>query len=249
MISKKLFLFCLFVVLSQIVLADPPVTTVFVGDSEGIEIEYLLTDQIEVDTDMSFKFHLFNKSNGFRLSKVENCTFFLYDPGGTPIFVTNVSDFHAGRDIHVDVNGNNFSTFGVYNYHFQCEAQSPTGNMIGGFITRQLYVGIKSISMNGWIPLLSCLVSITAFFFVVAALIKSKTLKPLKILFFMLGIIHIFILGFLPYMITLHPTNISYYRDLMLGYFIINGIVLILFIWLRGGTLVMRAFTKTSMDD
>jgi len=94
-----------------------------------------------------------------------------------------------------------------------------------------------------WLAIVISLSLMTFLFFVASALIKNEEYMPVKGLFFILGIIHSLILGMLPVVISLNPSDSSSFYPIAVGYLAINGISIILLIYLRGFILIKKIFS------
>jgi hypothetical protein len=137
----------MFVLVSSIVYSAPPFLESSSFSNEGIQIEFPLIEGIALQESYSFHFHIFNISNGVGFKEVQNCSFHLYDPYGSHIYKTNVSEFHDEWDLEVFIDGTNFSQRGDYNYIFQC-TRNDGGNIIGGFLGTELIVGLTELTVD-----------------------------------------------------------------------------------------------------
>ena len=137
--NKKLpFIFIfLFIALAfaGIVNAVPPVqTTIATSESKGLIIEYIRDDNIQVDQDFEYHFHVYNLTNGILMNNESgiSCDGHMYDKQGF-----NVIDMSAIPDNggwYFNVSKGNFSQIGLFSYQVHCN-DSIKGGFISAVIT------------------------------------------------------------------------------------------------------------------
>lgn len=136
----SLLMFSLFFV--NIVVAVPPVTTVFSGDT-GINVEVNSMDVYKFNESRWQVIHLFNNTNGALITNTTNpniyCTLHLRNSQGFEIGTLNATVHNDHWDINGSFGANN--PIGVYVYTIECQ---DTGAKAGGYVS-----GYFEITPNG----------------------------------------------------------------------------------------------------
>ena len=120
-------------------------------------------------------------------------------------------------------------------------------------LSNSSFLGICDFEVTGdkkmWNAIVLALLGMTALFFVGAVIIKDKRLRMIKGVLFLLALINTLFLGMLPFLISLNPYDSSTFYPVGVGFLSVNGILIILFIWVYAMHLVGRAFNMTKYKD
>ena len=120
-------LFLLLISIS-IVLAVPPVTEVFLGDT-GFQIEYPYFPYIQQGRDFDFNAHVFNLTSGNPIVTGATCYFHLYNNTGKHLLELEDNVTSHNFDYIFNVGGRNFTRIGSYAYIISCNTSTE-----GGFV-------------------------------------------------------------------------------------------------------------------
>lgn len=93
-----------------------------------------------------------------------------------------------------------------------------------------------------WLAIIISLLGMTGLFGFIAFNIKNKKLKNVKVLMVLLTIVNTFMLGLLPLAITLNPSDPSKFGPVAIGYFSVNGLLLVFVVWLYAIHLVKNVW-------
>ena len=118
----------------------------------------------------------------------------------------------------------------IYFFNFT----KPTGDYLIKLCdgtTRELRVGKEDDEM-GWNAIVLSLGIMTALFLFLGYTIKDVGLKTVKLLFFMLGMINVFMMGLLPFVISSNPGNTQAFKPVAMAYFGINVVLLVALVYL-----------------
>jgi len=156
------FLFLLIGYLGVVSAVAPP--QVNVNINLGLDISFPHFDIIKQSEDFSFRFHVFNISNGVRLNNnTVNCTFELYNESGKEQFRVESMEFET-EDWEVIISGENFTRVGQYNYLVDCS----TANF-GGFV----YYGFKVTPSGVELTTARAVIYSTLFFILIFTLVST----------------------------------------------------------------------------
>jgi len=120
---------CLFLI--SLVSAQPPGDIFLSVGDKNLEIEFPAIRYLQINTEHTFNFHVFNKSNGIPVTSGIGCYFHMFDASGKHIvdlFNDTIGDF--AFDYQFSIPGDSFSNIGSYSYVIQCNSSSQ-----GGFVT------------------------------------------------------------------------------------------------------------------
>ena len=140
---KKVILPIIFLFLISFTFAQPPIFTQFVD--EGLTVDFVKINIQEQNKDFQYNFHVFNTSNGIRLSNsTTNCTFHLFMNDGVHVIQEMDIPFDVvGKDWQLTVNGNNFSRLGEYAYLIDCSSTEGLGGSVSiGFEVTESGFGV-----------------------------------------------------------------------------------------------------------
>jgi len=125
---------------------------------------------------------------------------------------------------------------------------------VGGYIvklcdfrTREVYVREEGNSM--WLAIIISLLGMTFLFGFIAFNISNPALKGVKALLVLLAVVNTFMLGFLPFAITLNPSDPAKFSPVAIGYFTVNGLLLVFTIWLYSLHLVKNVWKGGGSDE
>ena len=123
------FIFLLILV-TTLVTAQPPIFTQFVD--EGLTIDFVKITIQQQNKDFQYNFHVFNTSNGIRLTNsTTSCNFHLFMNDGVHIIQEMSIPFDvSGEDWELTVKGNNFTRLGEYAYLVDCSSTEGLGGSV-----------------------------------------------------------------------------------------------------------------------
>ena len=129
-----IFLFLFLLVLTPMVLAQPPSSFPVVQFTEGFAIEFTIIESYEFNQNILFNAHVFNISNGVRITNTTtDCSYHLFDNTGMHILNQIPMGFDVvGLDWELSVLQPNFTRLGEYSYLVACN--DSTGNL-GGLVS------------------------------------------------------------------------------------------------------------------
>ena len=115
--------------ISSISAAPPTFTQIIDG---GLTIDFVKISILEQNQDFNFNFHVFNTSNGIRLTNsTTNCTFHLFNNKGSHIIQEmNIPFDVSGGDWELKTMGGNFSRLGEYAYLVDCSSTDTLGGAV-----------------------------------------------------------------------------------------------------------------------
>lgn len=124
--------------------AIPPVQTNTIID-KGITIEVPIVETLKQNTNYRFGIHAHNSTNGLVLDNntIDFCSLHIYNSTGNHLVSENMT-FELPYDFELNVDGNNFSSAGMYAVLFYCEV---TGE-IGGFFEYGFEVTSTGTELN-----------------------------------------------------------------------------------------------------
>lgn len=131
-----IFLFLFLLVLTPMVLAQPPqATSVVINLKAGLNVDFPRIIELPQNEDFKFHFHVFNATSGLIVDNTTtNCSFELVDNNGIEIFEDSDIVF-VDDEFNVIILGGNFSRLGSYFWLINCQTGSE-----GGFISSPLVV-------------------------------------------------------------------------------------------------------------
>lgn len=235
--KKIFFLFLFLLVLSPLVIAQPPFEqrpTL----TEGYFIEIPEQGVLKANDNFTFFFHIFNISNGLPLSGVEtSCEFNLHNSSSNLVFTDISLDFDSTTfAFSIELDGANFTEVGDYTYVTHCNSTS-----FGGVVSVDVRVTSSGFSINEgnsnilYTTILFLMVLGTIF---LLGFIKTKDKFQIKWTFF--------IIGYILFLSALTLIQISL-RDSLINPVIINFIdtflaMGFLLFWFSFGLLIITWF-------
>lgn len=168
--KNRTFLFFLFFISLTLIFSKgiiAPAVSTTINTNTGLEIKYPSYENIVQNHYFDFNFHVFNISDGLPVSNTTvSCNFHLYNQSGDHIWTfSNLSHDAASEHGIVNewvarVNGNNFTTQGVYSYIIQCNSSSH-----GGFLSTNFIVSPEGVdgSLNFFIIISFFLICLAVF--------------------------------------------------------------------------------------
>ena len=129
-----IFLFLFLLVLTPMVVAQPPASFPAVQFTEGFAIEFTQVPAYEFNQDLTFNAHIFNLSNGVRIDNSStDCNYHLFSNTGALIINQQEMVFDTfGLDYEISINQGNFTRLGEYSYLIVC---NDTSNNLGGLVS------------------------------------------------------------------------------------------------------------------
>jgi len=129
--------FFVLITMSCSVTAIPPVqtTTTIAEQTNGMIIEYIQDDNIQVDEPFEYQFHVYNSSNGLLLDNTTiSCKGHMYDKKGM-LILTLIAETQEenGAGFYFNATGGNFTTPGIFSYQAHCN-DSTKGGYVSGTI-------------------------------------------------------------------------------------------------------------------
>lgn len=196
---KFIILISLFLLMNILMISAANIHFIQSSDT-GYQIQFVNNNVIKVNTSYTFNFHIFNSSNDYPL--IDNntrCEFHLYDPNGNhTASLKNIAkriETGINNEWEIEINANNFSTFGQHVYIMQC---NNTLRNIGGFVSEDIEVttsgrelGIQDSIL--YLQYFFLLLILTITFFVLAFIFNLGPNKFVSIFFLSLGIMVIII--------------------------------------------------------
>lgn len=130
-----IFLFLFLLVLTPMVVAQPPqATPVIINLEAGLAIDFPKITEIRQNQDFEFHFHVFNATTGLIVDNATtNCSFELFNNGGTSTVFNDNINFEDHR-WQIIVLGGNFTRLGGYSWLVSCAGG------LGGFTSAPLIV-------------------------------------------------------------------------------------------------------------
>lgn len=162
-----IFLFLFLIVLTPMVVAQPPqATPVIINLEAGLAIDFPKIVEIRQNQDFEFHFHVFNATTGLAVDNTTiNCSFELLNGDGSELVDINVIDF-VDDEWNINVLGGNFSRLGSYYWLVGC------GGGNGGFTSAPLIVTADGFPSSDFPIQLSFI--IFSFFLICIGLIKER---------------------------------------------------------------------------
>lgn len=129
MIKRGFILILVLLLVFPFISALPPTQT-NVNIEQGLEIQYPPINVLKANESFEFQFHVFNKSDGLRLSNdTTSCVFHLYNSSGAELIDFPLAMAINLIDFQIIVEPGNFSVPGSYGFIVQCNTSA-----LGGFI-------------------------------------------------------------------------------------------------------------------
>ena len=133
--SKKIFIVALAILALTILLSSSVLAAVqqHGGGAEGFEIMRPDVEKVEINTNYSFHFHMFNKYDGNPvLDENVRCNFALHDEDGTHINERQNISANSCNCFRIDLVENNFTKAGHKFVSFHCNGTTTEEDAIGG---------------------------------------------------------------------------------------------------------------------
>jgi len=126
-------LLSIFILISFNVVAVPPVQTTFTADQDGLQIEHLRDDNIQINEPLEWHFHVYNQSNGVIMTNASgiSCNGDMYNKKG--MGVLSLFAEPKGNDWFFNASAGNFSQAGLFSYQVFCN-DSVKGGYLSGTI-------------------------------------------------------------------------------------------------------------------
>jgi len=247
---KKILILIIGIILfSSFVYAVAPVTTIFTGDT-GIHVEINIMSYYKQGEARWSVVQLFNESSGYQFNITSNpnmiCKMRLRDSHGFELSVVEAIPHNSHWDLNGSSGGNNI--IGDYAWTLVCNDDiAEIGGFASGFfkITNS---GKEPDNNNYWLVIIIALSIMTVGLGFIGFMIKDKYLKKLKAFFFLLFVVNVLLLGCLPLLISLNPDTVTSFLGVAIGYFSVNLLVSLLFIYLYSFHLVTKVF-KSDCED
>lgn len=112
--------------------------------------------------------------------------------------------------------------------------------------TREMVSGGDSGNM--WLAIILAMGIMTFGFGFAAYMIRSKELVALRVLFFLLFVIHALVMGILPFLISLNPYDSQTFMPVAAGYFSVNLLIIVFIVWMYGVKMI-RTSVGYGKDD
>jgi hypothetical protein len=159
----------------------------------------------------------------------------------TPVISCDIYDYEVFNE---DSSLNESGVLSVFNesvYYFNF------GKDLGTYLiklcdntTREIYVrNDEVIGEMAWLAISLVIILMSAIFFYASHIIKNEKLQMVKILFFIYGVVNLFLIALLPYVISLNPTDSTIFNPLAEGYIVVNGLGLVAFVFMYGYHLII----------
>ena len=247
---KQVLYLILVLVLCSFALAAPPFEQeLFTGDT-GLNVNINIMPYYQQGLPRWSVIHVFNQSNGMELTQYSNpdlnCTMYLRDSQGFEIMRVIATPHNSHWDLNGSSGGNNI--IGDYAWTLVCNDDiAEIGGFASGFfkITNS---GKEPDNNNYWLVIIIALSIMTVGLGFIGFMIKDKYLKKLKAFFFLLFVVNVLLLGCLPLLISLNPDTVTSFLGVAIGYFSVNLLVSLLFIYLYSFHLVTKVF-KSDCED
>ena len=125
-----IYFFLVLILVTTLVTAQQPPFSQMIN--EGLSIDFIKINTYEQNQDFTYNFHVFNTSNGVKLTNSStNCTFHLFDNTGVHIIQEMEIPFDViGEDWELTVLGGNFSRLGQYAYMVDCQSIEGFGGSV-----------------------------------------------------------------------------------------------------------------------
>ena len=166
-----IFLFLFLLVLTPMVLAQPPSSFPAVQFTEGFAIEFTQVPAYEFNQDLTFNAHVFNISNGVRIDNSStDCNYHLFSNTGSLIVNQQQMVFDVvGLDYEINILQGNFTRLGEYSYLIVC---NDTASSLGGLVSVAMEVTADGKPSKPF-PIQFSLI-IFSFFLIVVGLVKER---------------------------------------------------------------------------
>ncbi|KKN06155.1 hypothetical protein LCGC14_1080130 [marine sediment metagenome] len=233
--KKILFLFLFLLILFPLVNAQPPLEQGASNFAEGYEIEFTKLDVIKVNETHLFNVHVFNISNGLRLTNTTtSCGFHLFNSSGNHIIDQQEMTFNEfGFDWEYEASPGNFTLAGDYSYLVVCNETN-----FGGLISIGFHVTESGFSINEgnstilFTVILFMMILGTIF---ITAFFKKEGKFQVKWTFFVLGYI-LFLSGLTLTQISLRDSLVNPAITNFLDTFLATGFIIF---WFAFGLLII----------
>ena len=132
----KIIIPTIIIALFVISLISAPAPPPFVSSELGeLQIQFPLDNQLELNQNYTFHFHVFNSSTGFPVISGLSCDFHLYNKYGNHQLILNTSIIESTYDYEFYVGGTNFSEVGNCHYILNCNNSNQ-----GGFVATSVEI-------------------------------------------------------------------------------------------------------------
>lgn len=135
----------------------------------------------------------------------------------------------------------------IYYFNFTVPSGDYVLSLCDGLVTREVVAVDEGGSM--WLAIIVSLLGMTSLFAYFAFNMKSKELRHIKVLMFLLAVVNALFLGFMPFFIASNPINPSTFSPVAIGYFTTNGLLIVVFIWFYAAFLVRRGMDNKGGND
>jgi len=95
---------------------------------------------------------------------------------------------------------------------------------------------------DGWVAIVISLCCFAALLLLASSFIKDKHLASLKLFLFLIGVVNIFFVGLIPFVISLNPISPKSFLPVAITLFGVNVVLLFAFVFLYGTALLTRFF-------
>lgn len=133
----------------------------------------------------------------------------------------------------------------VYYFNFTQPIGEYIVRLCDNRATREIVV--RDRDEMSWLAIVLSILGGTALFGMISFRIREKALRPIKIFLFILTLTNTFVLGFMPYLITLNPSDVASILPFATGFFIMNLFGLVGVIWVYAFFIFGKGF-KTGAD-
>lgn len=184
---KKTIFILIFLMLLGLVSAVPPQSS---SATVGLEIKYPPFDQLILNGDVEFPFHVYSLESGLVQNTNVNCSFHLYNDHGVHLLTLSDTTPSHLYDYEFVVGSGNFSVGGHYAFTTYCECTGCAVNAaysnLGGFVTEAFTVYSKDFGdSKDNLPTIIALIGLIGLLFYFAyGLDKEHFLLKLLTLFF-----------------------------------------------------------------
>jgi len=203
---KKLTILFMFIILSSLALAVPPITSEFVGDVElKLQINQFTT--YEYGLPRWNNIHIYNSTNGDLLTpSTDNihCQIHLINSQGFEIAEQNASE----NGDHWYLNGSSILPLGVYSYDIHCQHDDAD---LGGFVQGEFEIINKNIISPEKSQAILFAIGLFAFLLLTfSSSIDYEKHWALKFLILILVVICLFLIGTMA--LNIHEIGFNLYR-------------------------------------